>query len=89
MLREHPLGGGKVGLTLSSVECLGGFWALLFCGFGFEGFLGVGFVGILAVSFGFLLLVWSLLCILHVYFLHFEGSSSGDMIKRHQDRTTF
>jgi len=61
----------------------------LFCGFGFEGFLGVGFVGILAVSFGFLLLVWSLLCILHVYFLQFEGSSSGDMIKSHQDRATF
>jgi hypothetical protein len=51
---------------LSSVKCLGGFWALLF--FGFEGLSGMGFVGVLAVSFGFLLLVWNILCILPVYF---------------------
>jgi hypothetical protein len=36
-------------------------------GFLFEGLSGVGFVGVLAILFGFLLLVWSLFCILSVY----------------------
>jgi hypothetical protein len=53
MLREHPLGKGKARLTLSSIEYLKGFWT--------------SFVGILAISLEFLLLLWSLVCILHVY----------------------
>jgi hypothetical protein len=55
MLKEHPLGGGKVRLALSSVECLGGvsgsvvLWALIL-----RACRVCGFVGGLAVLFGFL-----------------------------------
>ena len=40
MLREYPLGGGMARLTLSSIECLGGFELCCIVGLGFEGLPG-------------------------------------------------
>ena len=57
MLRVHPLGGRKAIIMFSWVECLGGFWA-------FAVLWVLGLRGCRVLGF---LLVWSVLCILHVY----------------------